>query len=195
MNTAPVQVAAKCHQPASPHFWSANGCSTPLVGPLRAVPPTWSAPSGLFHPPGRPPQGCSTHLVSHSCSNPLVGPLRAVPPPWSAPSGLFHPPGQPKAVPPQGRPKAVPPQGQPKAVPPQVGQRLFHHLVSQKLFHHLVSQRLFHPPRSATAVPPYLLHRLLHRQPAQVTATPQSSTSQSVLAVTACMHAPVWLQE
>ena len=77
MNTAPVQVAAKCHQPASPHFWSANGCSTPLVGPLRAVPPTWSAPSGLFHPPGRPPQGCST---------PLVGPLRAVPPPWSAKS-------------------------------------------------------------------------------------------------------------
>ena len=134
MNTAPVQVAAKCHQPASPHFWSANGCSTPLVGPLRAVPPTWSAPSGLFHPPGRPPQGCSTHLVSHSCSNPLVGPLRAVPPPWSAKSCSTtrsakgcsttrsakgcSTTGRPTAVPPPRQPKAVPPPGQPKAVPP-----------------------------------------------------------------------------
>ena len=82
MNTAPIQVAAKCHQPASPHFWSANGCSTPLVGPLRAVPPTWSAtavptpwsaPSGLFHPPGRPPQGCSTPLVSQKLFHHKVG--------------------------------------------------------------------------------------------------------------------------
>ena len=165
MNTAPVQVAAKCHQPASPHFWSANGCSTPLVGPLRAVPPTWSAPSGLFHPPGRPPQGCSTPLVSQKLFHHKVG------------QRLFHH------------------KVSQRLFHHKVGQRLFHHLVSQKLFHHLVSQRLFHPPRSATAVPPYLLHRLLHRQPAQVAATPQSSTSQSVLAVTACMHAPVWLQE
>ena len=165
MNTAPVQVAAKCHQPASPHFWSANGCSTPLVGPLRAVPPPWSAPSGLFHPPGQPK------------AVPPQGRPKAVPPQ-----------GQPKAVPPQGRPTAVPPPRQPKAVPPPGQPTAVPPPWS-------APSRLFHPPRSATAVPPYLLHRLLHRQPAQVAATPQSSTSQSVLAVTACMHAPVWLQE
>ena len=77
MNTAPIQVAAKCHQPASPHFWSAravpppwsaNGCST--TWSARAVPPPWSA------------KGCSTPLVSQKLFHHLVS------------QRLFHPPGQ-----------------------------------------------------------------------------------------------------